>query len=109
DEPSTPRTAGEPANSRIRELEHALELERTRRQAAEDLAAERARTIQTLESALAALQAQRAAPAPTTTVPSPAPPSDATDTAGPALRPGMLPMVPRRRQIGRASWRERGE
>ena len=101
DEPSTRRTAGEPANSRIRELEHALELERTRRQAAEDLAAERARTIQTLESALAALQAQRAAPAPTTTVPSPAPPSDETDTAGPALRPGMLPMVPRRRPAKR--------
>jgi hypothetical protein len=101
DEPSTRRTAREPANSRIRELEHALELERTRRQAAEDLAAERARTIQTLESALAALQAQRAAPAPTTTVPSPAPPSDATDTAGPALRPGMLPMVPKRRPAKR--------
>jgi hypothetical protein len=98
DEPSTRRTAGEPANSRIRELEHALELERTRRQAAEDLAAERARTIQTLECALAALQAQRAAPAPTTTVP---PPSDVTDTARPALRPGMLPMVPRRRPAKR--------
>jgi hypothetical protein len=76
-----------------------LELESTRRQAAEDLAAERARAIQTLESALAALQAQRAAPAPTR--PSPAPRSDATDTAGPALRPGMLPMVPKRRPAKR--------
>jgi len=76
-----------------------LALEHTRRQAAEDLAAERARTIQTLESALAALQAQRAAPAPTT--PSPAPPSHAADTAGPALRPGMLPMVPKRRPARR--------
>jgi hypothetical protein len=99
DEPSSRRTAGEPVHNRVRELEHALELERTRRQAAEDLAAERARAIQTLESALAALQAQRAAPAPTT--PSPAPPSDATDTAGPALRPGMLPMVPKRRPAKR--------
>jgi Helix-turn-helix domain len=101
DEPSSRRTAGEPVNDRVRDLEHALELERTRRQAAEDLAAERARTIQTLESALAALQAQRAAPAPATTTPSPAPPSDATDTAGPALRPGMLPMVPKRRPAKR--------
>jgi hypothetical protein len=41
-----------------------LELERIRRRAAEDLAAERAHTIQTLESALRALQAQHAAPAP---------------------------------------------
>jgi hypothetical protein len=78
-----------------------LELERTRRRAAEDLAAERARAIQTLESALAALLAQRAAPAPTTTTTSSAPPSDATDTAGPALRPGMLPMVPTRRPARR--------
>ena len=101
DEPSSRRTADEPVNDRVRELEHALELERTRRQAAEDLAAERARSIQALESALAALQAQRAAPAPTTTTPSPAPPSDATGTAGPALRPGMLPMVPKRRPARR--------
>jgi hypothetical protein len=101
DEASSRRTTGEPVDDQVRELEHALELERTRRQAAEDLAAERAHTIQALESALAALQAQRAAPAPTTTTPSPAPPSDATDTAGPALRPGMLPMVPKRRPAKR--------
>jgi hypothetical protein len=98
-EPSSRRTAGQPGADRVRELEHALELERTRRRAAEDLAAERAHTIQTLERALAALQAQDAAPAPNPgrAAPSPAPPSDATDTAGPAVRPGMLPMVPRRR------------
>jgi excisionase family DNA binding protein len=100
-EPSSRRAAVQPDDDRVRELEHALELERIRRQAAEDLAAERAHTIQTLESALAALQAQRAAPAPTTTTPSPAPPPDATDTAGPALRPGMLPMVPKRRPAKR--------
>jgi Helix-turn-helix domain len=103
DEPSSRRTADEPVNDRVRELEHALELERTRRQAAEDLAAERARTIQTLESALAALQTQHAGPAPNPgrAAPFPAPPSDATDTAGPALRPGMLPMVPKRRPAKR--------
>jgi hypothetical protein len=70
---------------------------------AEDLAAERAHTIQTLESALRALQAHHAAPAPNPTRadPSPAPPSDATSTARPALRPGMLPMMPRRRPAKR--------
>jgi excisionase family DNA binding protein len=98
-QPWSGRTAGQPGDDRVRELAHALELERTRRRAAEDLAAERAHTIQTLERALAALQAQDAAPAPNPgrAAPSPAPPSDATDTAGPAVRPGMLPMVPRRR------------
>ena len=101
DDSSTQRTAGEPVDDRVRELEHALELERTRRRTAEDLAAERARAIQTLESALAALLAQRAAPAPTTTTTSSAPPSEATDTAVPALRPGMLPMVPKRRPAKR--------
>jgi hypothetical protein len=98
-EPSSGRTTGQPGDDRVRELEHALELERTRRRAAEDLAAERAHTIQTLERALAALQAKHAAPAPNPdrATPPPAPPSDATYRAGPALRPGMLPMVPRRR------------
>src|SRR5215216_776198 len=62
--PSSGRTAGQSVDDRVRELEHALELERTRRRAAEDLAAERAHTIQTLERALAALHAQHAAPAP---------------------------------------------
>ena len=98
-EPWSGRTAGQPAGDRVRELEHALELERTHRRAAEDLAAERAHTIQTLERALAALQAQHAVPPPNPGRPArfPAPPSDATDTAGPAPQPGMLPMVPRRR------------
>jgi hypothetical protein len=95
--------ASQPGDDRVRELEHALALERTRRRAAEDLAAERAHTIQTLERALAALQAQHAAPAPNPdrTSLSPAPPSDATSTAGPAPQPGMLPMVPRRRPAKR--------
>ncbi len=98
-EPSSRRTAGQPVADRVRELEHALELERTRRRAAEDLAAERAHTIQTLESALRALQAHHAAPGRDydRAAPSPVPPSDATHTAGPARRPGMLPMVPKRR------------
>jgi excisionase family DNA binding protein len=102
-QPSNRRRAGQPGADRVRELEHALELERTRRRAAEDLAADRAHTIQTLESALAALQAQHAAPAPNPgrAAPFPAPPSGATDTAGPALRPGMLPMVPKRRPAKR--------
>jgi hypothetical protein len=97
------QTVGRPGDDRVRELEHALELERTRRRAAEDLAAERAHTIQTLETALRALQAHRAAPAPNqdrATLP-PASPSDAAYTAGPAPQAGMLPMVPRRRPAKR--------
>jgi hypothetical protein len=102
DRPSR-QTVGRPGDDRVRELEQALELERTRRRAAEDLAAERAHTIQTLEGALAALQAHRAAPAPNPdrAAPSPAPPSDATYTAGPTPQPGMLPMVPKRRPAKR--------
>jgi transposase len=102
-QPSSGRTAGQPGDDRVRELEHALELERIRRRAAEDLAADRAHTIQTLESALRALQAHHAAqgrshdPA----APSPLSPSDATYTARPARRPGMLPMVPKRRPAKR--------
>jgi hypothetical protein len=80
-----------------------LELERIRRRAAEDLAAERAHTIQTLESALRALQAHHAAQARShdPAAPSPLSPSDATYTARPARRPGMLPMVPKRRPAKR--------
>jgi hypothetical protein len=102
DRPSR-QTVGQPGADRVRELEHALELERTRRRAAEDLAAERAHTIQTLERALAALQAHRAAPAPNQdrAALSPASPSDAAYTAGPAPQPGMLPMVPKRRPTKR--------
>jgi excisionase family DNA binding protein len=103
DEPPSRRTAGQPGDVRVGELEHALELERTRRRAAEDLAAERAHTIQTLETALRALQAHCAAPAPNQdrAALSPASPSDATHPAGPAPQPGMLPMVPRRRPAKR--------
>jgi Helix-turn-helix domain len=103
-EPSSRRMAGRPGDdARVRELEHALELERTRRRAAQDLAAERAHTIQTLESALRALQAHHAAPGRShdPAAPSPVPPSDATYTARPARRPGMLPMVPKRRPAKR--------
>ena len=102
-EPSGGRTAGQPDDDRVRELEHALELERIRRRAAEDLAAERAHTIQALEGALAALHAHRAGPAPNPdrAAPSPGPPSDAADTTGPAPQLGMLPMVPRRRPAKR--------
>jgi Helix-turn-helix domain len=98
-EPSPRPAAGQPADDRVQELEHALALERTRRQAAEDLAAERAHTIQTLEGALRALQAHQAAPAPNPdrAAASPAPPSDARYSAGRASRAGMLPTVPKRR------------
>jgi excisionase family DNA binding protein len=59
---------GEPAGAwadrdRVQALEHALELERARRQAAEVLAAERARTIVTLEAALRAVERRRPEPA----------------------------------------------
>jgi hypothetical protein len=102
-EPTSGRTAGQPGDVRVGELEHALELERTRRRAAEDLAAERAHTIQTLEDALAALHAHHAAPAPNPdrATPPPAPPSDATGPARPAPRPGMLPMASKRRPARR--------
>ena len=102
-EPPRRRTAGQPGDDRVRELKHALELERTRRRAAEDLAAERAHTIQTLESALRALQAHHAALGAQSRPgrPSPVPPADATYTARPARRPGMLSMVPKRRPAKR--------
>jgi hypothetical protein len=95
--------AGQPGDDRVRELQHASELERTRRRAAEDLAAERAHPIQTLKGALGALQAQHAAlaPNPDRAASSPAPPSNVTHTAAPAPRPGMLPMVRKRRSAKR--------
>jgi len=102
DRPSR-QTVGQPGDDRVRELEHALELERTRRRAAEDLAAERAHTIQTLERALRALQAHHnTAPTPNSDRAAllPASPSDAT-YGRPAPRSGMLPMVPKRRRAKR--------
>ena len=109
---------GEPAGAwadrdRVQALEHALELERTRRQAAEVLAAERARTIVTLEAALRALEDRRPEP----------PAADQTETATaassrsgastgqapkPARPPGFLQLVPRpRRPRGELSQEER--
>ena len=102
-QPSRRRGTAQPAADRVRESEHALALERTSRRAAEDLAAERAHTIQTLKGALGALQAQHAAlaPNPDRAASSPAPPSNVTYTAAPAPRPGMLPMVRKRRPAKR--------
>ena len=93
---------------RVEALEHALELERTRRQAAEVLAAERARTILTLETALQALEHRRPQPAAdqmetTTSASSPS-------GTGPAPPPRKLQMVPRpRRPKGELSQEERAE
>jgi excisionase family DNA binding protein len=80
------------ADDRVRALEHALEVERTRRQAAEWLAAERAETIRTLERALRALEGHAPPPA------GPRPDPGAPAGARPAPQPGMLPMVPRPRR-----------
>jgi Helix-turn-helix domain len=67
------------------------------------LAAERAHTIQALETALRALQAHQAATAPNRDriSLSPAPSSDATHTAGPARQSGVFSMVPKRRPAKR--------
>jgi excisionase family DNA binding protein len=85
---------------RVQALAHALELERTRRQAAEVLAAERARTIVTLETALRALEDRRPEPATdqTATATSASSRSGAGQAPGPARPPGVLQMVPRTRQ-----------
>jgi excisionase family DNA binding protein len=88
------------ARDRIQALEHALELERTRRQAAELLAAERARTISALEAALGALEHRRAAPAaeqPATATAAPSS-SSAGQSPTPGPQPGILRMVPRPRR-----------
>jgi Helix-turn-helix domain len=107
--------AGDPPGAvadrdQVQALVHALELERARRQAAEVLAAERARTIVTLEAALRALERRR---------PEPAADQTATTTAGsswsgggqapkPAPQPGLLQMVPKpRRPKGELSQEER--
>lgn len=98
------QATGQPADAwaakdRIHALEHALELERTRRQAAELLAAERARTILALEAALGALEHRRAdlaaeKPATATATPSS---SGAGQSPMPGPPPGILRMVPRPR------------
>jgi hypothetical protein len=76
-----------------------LEVERTRRLAAENLAAERAQMIQTLERALQALQARRAGPPAEAAALAPrTPPAVSSPSeAEPGPRPGMLPMLPRQR------------
>ena len=98
-EPQAQRTAGHDAHNRIRELEHAVEVERACRHAAEHLAAERAHTIQTLERALQALQTARAGAADAKTTPPSWSPSAERSRAGgePVRPPGMLPMLPRPR------------
>jgi transcriptional regulator with XRE-family HTH domain len=96
------QATGEPADAwavrdRVQALEHALELERTRRQAAELLAAERARTISALEAVLGALEHRGAEPAAQQPVTATAAPSSSgagqSPTSGP--QPGILRMVPR--------------
>jgi len=109
------QATGEPADAvadgdRIQALEHALEVERTRRQAAEVLAAERARTILTLETALRALEQRGPEPAAdqTETATSASSWSGARQAPGPARPPGILQMVPRpRRPKGQLSQEER--
>jgi excisionase family DNA binding protein len=81
---------------RVQALEHALELERTRRQAAELLAAERARTISALEAALGPLEHRGAEPAaqqPATTTAASSSGAGQSPTSDP--QPGILRMVPR--------------
>ncbi len=101
------QATGEPAGAwagkdRVQALAHALELERTRRQAAEVLAAERARTIVALEAALRALEHGRPASAAekAETATSASPPSGvgAGHAPGPAPQPGILQMVRRPRR-----------
>jgi hypothetical protein len=104
---------------RVQALEHALELERTRlelertrRQAAEVLAAERARTILTLEAALRALEHGRPEPAAdqakTATAASSRSGASTGQAPKPARPPGILQLVPRpRRPRGELSQEER--
>jgi hypothetical protein len=104
------RAATSTDSDRVQALERALELERARREAAEALAAERARTIMTLETALRAVEHRRlgqaADQAATTTAASSwSGGGQATATARP---PGLLQMVPRpRRSKGELSPEER--
>jgi transposase len=97
---------------RVQALEHALELERARRQAAEVLAAERARLIVTLETALRAVEHPRLVPAAdqteTTTAASSRSAASIGQAPGPAQPSGILQMVPRpRRSKGELSQEER--
>jgi transcriptional regulator with XRE-family HTH domain len=99
-------------SDRVQALEHALELERTRRQAAEVVAAERARTIVTLEIALRALEHRRPESAADQTGMTPAASSPSGASTGqepkPAPPSGILQMVPRpRRPKGELSQEER--
>jgi excisionase family DNA binding protein len=116
------RAAASTDSDRVQALERALELERSRRQAAEVLAAERARTILTLETALRAVEHRRpeqaADQAATTTAASSR--SGGGQVPATGRPPGLLQMVPRPRRskgeltpeeraaiIGRALNRER--
>ena len=101
DHQATGETAGAGDDrDRIQALEQALELERARRQAAELLAAERARTIMALETALRALAHRR--PEPSAEQPEAAPPAPSSSGVGkmplPAPPSGVLQMVPRPRR-----------
>lgn len=124
---------GDPAGAladrdRVQALEHALELERTRlelertrRHAAEVLAAERARTIMTLETALRAVEHLRSEPAADQAASTTASlRSGGGQAPGTGRPPGVLQMVPKPRRskgeltpeeraaiIGRALNRER--
>jgi excisionase family DNA binding protein len=109
------QSAGDPPDAvadreRVQALVHALELERARRQAAEVLAAERARTIVTLEAALRALEHRRPEPAgdQTETAAAASLPSGTGQAPKPAPQPGLLQMVPKpRRPKGELSQEER--
>jgi excisionase family DNA binding protein len=115
---------GDPADAwadrdRVQALEHALELERTRlelertrRQAAEVLAAERAHMIVTLETALRAVADRGPEPARDQTATATAASSwsgaSTKQAPGPASPSGFLQMVPRpRRRRGELSQEER--
>jgi excisionase family DNA binding protein len=101
---------GRPAEDRRRVLEDALELERIRRQAAEALVAEQARTIARLKMALRAFEQRRPEPVPDqpVTAPSAASPARVEQTPESAPRPDSLRMVPtRRRARGELSQEER--
>jgi hypothetical protein len=103
---------GRPAEDRIRVLEDALELERTRRQAAEALAAEQARRISMLEMALRCLEHRRREPVldqPVTATSASSPGGVGVEqTPESAPRPDGLRMVPTpRRARGELSQEER--